>query len=119
MASPAARLVSRRSATGWSYAASKGPRPCRRSKRRTRMDAEMVDVLIVGAGPAGLAAAIEARAWGLSVALLDEQSAPGGQIYRGVDAASATSRAVLGEDYTAGAALTRAFSSCGAHHVAG
>jgi NADPH-dependent 2,4-dienoyl-CoA reductase/sulfur reductase-like enzyme len=83
------------------------------------MDAEMVDLLIVGAGPAGLAAAVEARAWGLSVALLDEQSAPGGQIYRGVDAASAASRAVLGEDYAAGAALTRAFSASGAQHVAG
>jgi NADPH-dependent 2,4-dienoyl-CoA reductase/sulfur reductase-like enzyme len=83
------------------------------------MDAEKVDLLIVGAGPAGLAAAIEARERGLSVVLLDEQSAPGGQIYRGVDAASATSRAVLGEDYAAGAALTRAFSASGAQHIAG
>lgn len=79
----------------------------------------MVDLLVVGAGPAGLAAAVEARAWGLSVALLDEQAAPGGQIYRGVDAASARSRAVLGEDYAAGAALTRAFAESGARHVAG
>jgi NADPH-dependent 2,4-dienoyl-CoA reductase/sulfur reductase-like enzyme len=83
------------------------------------MDAEMVDLLIVGAGPAGLAAAVEARARGLGVALLDEQAAPGGQIYRGVDAAGAKSRAVLGEDYAAGAALTRAFAASGAQHVAG
>lgn len=83
------------------------------------MDAEKVDLLIVGAGPAGLAAAVEARARGLSVALLDEQSAPGGQIYRGVDAASEQSRAVLGEDYAAGAELTRAFAASGAQHVAG
>ena len=82
------------------------------------MDAEKVDLLIVGAGPAGLAAAIEARARGLSVALLDEQSAPGGQIYRGVDAASEKSRSVLGEDYAAGAELTRAFVASGAQHVA-
>jgi NADPH-dependent 2,4-dienoyl-CoA reductase/sulfur reductase-like enzyme len=83
------------------------------------MDAEIVDLLIVGAGPAGLAAAIEARARGLSVALLDEQAAPGGQIYRNVDAASARSRAVLGDDYAAGAALTRAFAASGAQHIAG
>lgn len=83
------------------------------------MDVEMADLVIVGAGPAGLAAAVEARQWGLSVALLDEQAAPGGQIYRGVDAASARSRAVLGEDYAAGAALTRAFSASGAQHIGG
>jgi len=83
------------------------------------MSADIVDLLIVGAGPAGLAAAIEARACGLSVTLLDEQAAPGGQIYRGVDAASAKSKAVLGEDYAAGAALTRAFAASGAEHVAG
>ena len=83
------------------------------------MDAEKVDLLIVGAGPAGLAAAIEARARGLGVALLDEQTAPGGQIYRGVDAAGEKSRAVLGEDYAAGAELTRAFAASGARHVAG
>ena len=83
------------------------------------MDAEMVDLLIVGAGPAGLAAAIEARAAGLGVALLDEQAAPGGQIYRGVDAASAESLSVLGEDYAAGTALTRAFADSGARHIAG
>jgi NADPH-dependent 2,4-dienoyl-CoA reductase/sulfur reductase-like enzyme len=80
---------------------------------------ETVDLLIVGAGPAGLAAAVEARAFGLSVALLDEQAAAGGQIYRGVDAASAKSRSVLGVDYAAGAALTRAFAESGARHIAG
>lgn len=83
------------------------------------MKAEMVDLLVVGAGPAGLAAAIEARACGLGVALLDEQAAPGGQIYRGVDAASEKSRSALGEDYAAGAALTRAFAESGAQHIAG
>jgi NADPH-dependent 2,4-dienoyl-CoA reductase/sulfur reductase-like enzyme len=83
------------------------------------MQADVTDLVIVGAGPAGLAAAVEARAWGLGVALLDEQAAPGGQIYRGVDAASARRRAVLGEDYAAGAALTGAFASSGAQHIGG
>ena len=83
------------------------------------MDADIVDLVIVGAGPAGLAAACEARRWGLSVTLLDEQAATGGQIYRAVDAASANRRSVLGEDYAAGAELTGAFASSGAKHVAG
>ncbi|QEI07429.1 NAD(P)-binding protein [Pigmentiphaga aceris] len=83
------------------------------------MDADIIDLVIVGAGPAGLAAACEARQWGLSVCLLDEQSATGGQIYRAVDAASAKRRSVLGEDYAAGAALTAAFASSGAQHIAG
>jgi len=83
------------------------------------MDADIVDLVIVGAGPAGMAAACEARKWGLSVTLLDEQTATGGQIYRAVDAASANRRLVLGEDYAAGADLTGAFARSGARHIAG
>src|SRR5690625_3035579 len=44
-----------------------------------------VQLAIVGGGPAGLAAAAEAVSLGLSVALLDEQAAVGGQIYRHVE----------------------------------
>jgi NADPH-dependent 2,4-dienoyl-CoA reductase/sulfur reductase-like enzyme len=40
---------------------------------------ETVDVAVVGAGPAGLAAALAAAECGLRVALLDERSLPGGQ----------------------------------------
>lgn len=40
------------------------------------------DVLIVGAGPAGMAAARAAAASGCSVALIDDNPAPGGQIWR-------------------------------------
>ncbi|NIB40299.1 FAD-dependent oxidoreductase [Pseudomaricurvus alkylphenolicus] len=43
------------------------------------MDAELV---IVGAGPAGLAAAEIASVHGLNVIVLDEQTKPGGQIFR-------------------------------------
>ncbi|MFT4726255.1 MAG: NADPH-dependent 2,4-dienoyl-CoA reductase/sulfur reductase-like enzyme [Granulosicoccus sp.] len=41
-----------------------------------------VDAIIVGAGPAGLAAAAELAKHQLSVCLLDEQIGPGGQIWR-------------------------------------
>ncbi len=40
------------------------------------------DVLIIGAGPAGIAAAMAASEPGKCVGLVDENSAPGGQIYR-------------------------------------
>ncbi|HEX7888079.1 MAG TPA: FAD/NAD(P)-binding oxidoreductase [Ramlibacter sp.] len=83
------------------------------------MEVDVVDLVIVGAGPGGLAAATEARRAGLGVTLLDEQVTPGGQIYRAVDAASPRMRAVLGEDYAAGALLTKEFAQSGANHVAG
>ncbi len=40
------------------------------------------DLAVLGAGPAGVAAALEAVALGLSVVLLDEAPAAGGQVYR-------------------------------------
>jgi len=40
------------------------------------------DVLVVGAGPAGIAAAVRAAESGISVALVDDNTAPGGQIWR-------------------------------------
>ncbi|OZI32092.1 FAD/NAD(P)-binding oxidoreductase [Bordetella genomosp. 10] len=80
---------------------------------------ELFDLVVIGAGPAGLSAAIEARRFGLTVALLDEQQRVGGQIYRAIEDASEQRRKVLGPDYVAGAELAKAFSSCGAVHVAG
>jgi NADPH-dependent 2,4-dienoyl-CoA reductase/sulfur reductase-like enzyme len=48
--------------------------------------AREVKVLVVGAGPAGLAAATAAANSGAEVLLLDDNSAPGGQIWRnGID----------------------------------
>lgn len=43
----------------------------------------LVDVLVIGAGPAGIAAAVSAARAGARVALLDMQAEPGGQIWRG------------------------------------
>ena len=40
------------------------------------------DILIVGAGPAGMAAALAAAPSGASIAILDDNPAPGGQIWR-------------------------------------
>ena len=76
----------------------------------------IVGLAIVGAGPAGMSAAIAAREHGTDVLVLDEQATPGGQIYRNVETVAAerpdTAR-VLGGDYLAGAALVRAFRECG------
>jgi thioredoxin reductase len=41
-----------------------------------------VDIIVVGGGPAGVEAALEASARGLSVILMDEGRAAGGQVYR-------------------------------------
>jgi thioredoxin reductase/bacterioferritin-associated ferredoxin len=40
------------------------------------------NLIVLGAGPAGAAAAIKARSLGLSVAVIDEAPAAGGQVYR-------------------------------------
>ncbi|MBY0329723.1 MAG: FAD-dependent oxidoreductase, partial [Acetobacteraceae bacterium] len=66
------------------------------------------DLAVIGAGPAGMAAAIEGAALGLSVLVVDEQPGPGGQVFRGIEGAAARDRA-LGADYARGAALAREF----------
>lgn len=82
------------------------------------MNKPTVDLIVIGAGPAGLSAALEATRHGLSVAVLDEQGSPGGQIYRNIRQADARSRRVLGDDYGAGAALVAKFLQCGARYLA-
>ncbi|WP_083192887.1 NAD(P)/FAD-dependent oxidoreductase [Pseudomonas sp. AU11447] len=83
------------------------------------MKPETIDLLILGAGPAGLSAAIEARSHGLSVMVLDEQQGPGGQIYRGILESDSRRLAVLGADYQAGHGLAATFMGCGAHYIPG
>jgi len=79
------------------------------------------DVAVIGAGPAGMAAAVEAVSHGLSVVVLDEQPEPGGQIYRNIstNAASASRiNTILGPDYQKGAALAQQFlSACEAGRI--
>lgn len=68
---------------------------------------DQTDLAIVGAGPAGMAAAVEARRHGLSVTLLDEQPSPGGQIWRAIERTDDRRRRLLGADYARGADLAR------------
>ncbi len=77
------------------------------------------DVIVIGAGPAGLAAATQAAQLGPRVALLDEQPNAGGQIYRDVDRASQTRGDILGRDFTHGLTLTQALANSGATHLRG
>lgn len=77
------------------------------------------DLLVVGAGPAGMAAATVAANLGLDVVLLDEQPAPGGQIYRAITSTPVADRSVLGSDYWHGATLLPPFQASGARYVPG
>ena len=79
-----------------------------------------IDLLIVGAGPAGMAAAVVARRHGLTVLVVDDQPAPGGQIWRAAETVAATPRgARLGAAYRAGAERAAAFRACGATYEPG
>ena len=80
---------------------------------------EQVDVAIIGAGPAGLAAADVLGKAGCKVALLDEQPAAGGQIFRGIVAADDRRKRLLGDDYAAGDKLLAGLDHAGVRHLAG
>ena len=75
------------------------------------------DVLVIGAGPAGLAAATTCAQHGLSVALVDEQPSPGGQIYRATADGPLAHSDILGDDYRNGAALVAAFQRSGSQYL--
>jgi NADPH-dependent 2,4-dienoyl-CoA reductase/sulfur reductase-like enzyme len=65
-----------------------------------------VELAIIGAGPAGMAAAVLADELGLDTVLIDEQGTPGGQIYRAIERAAPDTP--LGADYLAGRPLAAA-----------
>ncbi|WP_033049131.1 NAD(P)/FAD-dependent oxidoreductase [Sinorhizobium meliloti] len=73
------------------------------------------DVIVIGAGPSGMSAAVELATAGRKVIVLDMQPTPGGQIFRAletnVEARPATDLllAALGETYSAGLASIREF----------
>ena len=59
-------------------------------------------LVVIGAGPAGMAAAQIALRHAVDVAVFDEQSNPGGQIYRNVDSSPLADIDLLGSDYAFG-----------------
>ncbi|MGE0223433.1 MAG: FAD-dependent oxidoreductase [Acetobacteraceae bacterium] len=65
------------------------------------------DLIIVGAGPAGVSAAIEATGHGLSVLCLDEADAPGGRIWQALER-----RTPADDDDRAALDLLRQFRAC-------
>jgi NADPH-dependent 2,4-dienoyl-CoA reductase/sulfur reductase-like enzyme len=77
------------------------------------------DVAVVGAGPAGLAAASVCARAGLATVLFDEQLSPGGQAYRGITQRPSRDPAILGPDYWHGEKLVAEFTASGAQYVPG
>ncbi len=65
-------------------------------------------LVIIGAGPAGMSAAVVAAEHGLDVALLDEQKTPGGQIYRAMESIPPERAKLLGSEYQRGGKLVSA-----------
>ena len=63
---------------------------------------DVFDLIVIGAGPAGMAAATTAAACGASVTLLDENASPGGQIYRAITTTPVRKRRILGGAYWVG-----------------
>jgi NADPH-dependent 2,4-dienoyl-CoA reductase/sulfur reductase-like enzyme len=80
---------------------------------------ERYDVAVVGAGPAGLAAARMCAQAGLDTVLFDEQAHAGGQIWRAVSASPLPRDTVLGAEYWRGGAMVREALASGAQHVPG
>ena len=73
-----------------------------------------VELMILGTGPAGMSAAIEAVQAGAKVTLLDENPRPGGQIYRQFsEGYRVTDPKALGKDYNRGQRLLAEFESVG------
>jgi hypothetical protein len=88
---------------------------------------KVYDYLVIGAGPAGMSAAIEASNAGLSVLVLDQAASAGGQIYRNLcwqgqsgqqaqpgqldqaNKAGSEQEKILGPDYVAGKPLLAQF----------
>lgn len=76
------------------------------------MPANHVELAIVGAGPAGLTAALEAKAAGVDAMVLDENEQPGGQIFRQPPASfRIVDKGRMGRDYTRGRRLLEAVAA--------
>ena len=72
---------------------------------------KQTDILIIGAGPAGMAAAIEAARAGATITVLDENTKSGGQIFRQFhDSFQVLQAKNLGPDYARGQSLINKFN---------
>ena len=83
------------------------------------MNPSEYDLSIIGSGPAGIAAAITARKYGLRVLVLDEQSKAGGQIFRNIEGMEKNFNSELrklGNEYKSGLSLVKEFKNCGADY---
>ncbi|WP_257170397.1 NAD(P)/FAD-dependent oxidoreductase [Bradyrhizobium sp. SRS-191] len=78
---------------------------------------ENYDVVVIGAGPAGLAAAEMTAGFALSTLLLDENAGPGGQVWRAINSTPVKSEALLGSDYWSGAEIAKAARDSGAEII--
>jgi thioredoxin reductase/bacterioferritin-associated ferredoxin len=67
------------------------------------------DLIIIGAGPAGMTAAQQAVKYRLSVIVLEETLHPGGQMYRNIEQVKPQVNAILGHDYARGRTLVQPF----------
>jgi NADPH-dependent 2,4-dienoyl-CoA reductase/sulfur reductase-like enzyme/bacterioferritin-associated ferredoxin len=81
------------------------------------MAARVHDVAVIGAGPAGLAAATSAASLGLATIVFDESPSPGGAIWRALTTTPLRRPEVLGPDYWRGNATVRAFQAAGAEYL--
>jgi NADPH-dependent 2,4-dienoyl-CoA reductase/sulfur reductase-like enzyme len=77
------------------------------------------DIAVIGAGPAGMAAATLTARAGLATVLVDENAAPGGQIYRAVKTTPLVRREVLGSDFWRGEQLIGELAASGAELLTG
>lgn len=71
------------------------------------------DAIVIGAGPAGIGGGGVLAEHGARVLVVDEAPGPGGQIWRGIETATARRRAILGPDYAKGAAEVARFRQSG------
>lgn len=83
------------------------------------MTKEQCDLIIIGAGPAGMAAAKEASGRCAQVILLDEQPAPGGQIYRNVLGVTPRQATILGTGFTEGRSMAEWLAGSSVDHRTG
>jgi NADPH-dependent 2,4-dienoyl-CoA reductase/sulfur reductase-like enzyme len=79
--------------------------------------AEAYDVIVIGAGPAGLSAATAVSSLGARTLLVDENQTPGGQIYRSILLAQTADHQRLGKDYWKGREIAETFLRSGSQYA--